>query len=172
MSNHNHGENCACGGKHHHHHNHTHGEDCACGNHKEVKVNIEGISEAEISFLKHLIEYHYLPVAQFVVKSSKEHSFAITAMAPVFIIDPKDSMEEVKRVGDRLSMLMERGLITLDYDIELKGYGYNEYKNSEVLGYFKETVEQAVGKDGFLGDIATVEYGSIAPTEKCIEYFA
>ncbi len=173
MSEHNHSHGCGCGGHSHNHehhacHSHTAHYKC-CGKHK--KENIEVITETELHFLKHLLEYKFLPVARFILKSSKEHSFQNTALSPVFIIDIKDSMKDVKNVGKKLIKLEDLGLITIDYDIPLKGYAYSEYTDSDIYEYFKQTVNEVKGKEGFLGDTPTMECGSIAPTQKCIELF-
>ncbi len=164
MSEHNHSHGCGCG-THSHKGCGSHGN--CCGKHKNTSIN--DISDTEHHFLKHLLEYKFLPVSRFIVKSSKEHDFANIALSPVFIIDIKDSMEEVKNVGKKLRKLEDLGLITIDYDIPLKGYSYEEYHASEIYAYFKETVNEVKGKEGFLGDIPTIECGSIAPTDKCVQ---
>ncbi len=161
MSEHNHSHTCGC---HSHSHSHSHGHVC-CGKH----VSVKDISETELDFLKHLLEYKFLPVSRFIVKSSKEHDFQNIALSPVFIIDTKDSMDQVKNVGKKLIHLEDLGLITIDYDIPLKGYAYDEYHKSEIYAYFIDTVNGAKEKEGFLGDTPTIECGSIAPTEKCIK---
>ncbi len=174
MSNNNHKHSCT---NHSHSHNHEHGHGCGCHSHggnnkccgKHKKIKIEDISDTQVEFLMHLIESKFLPVASFVLKSSKEHDFESIALAPVFIIDVKDSMQEVKNVANKLKSLENLGLITIDYDIELNGYSYAEYHSSEIYAYFKKTVNESKGKDGFIGDVPTIECGSIAPTEKCIE---
>ncbi len=173
MSEHNHSHSCGC--KSHSHHHHQHGCGChshashdkCCGNHKNVKI--EDVSDTELHFLQHLLAHEYIPVARFIVKSSKEHDFANVVLSPVFIVDTKESMEGVKNIGEKLRNLENLGLITLDYDIPLSGYEYSEYHNSDIYAYFKETVNEAQGKAGFLGDIPTIECGSIAPTQKCLE---
>ncbi len=173
MSEHNHSHSCGC-----HSHSHKHGNDnCNCHSHKiegdcstkHKQVNIKDISETELYFLKNLLEYKFLPVARFIVKSSKEQSFENVALSPVFIISDKDSMQEVKNVGKRLKNLEDLCLISIDYDIPLKGYGYEEYHGCDLYAYFKQTVNEVKDKDGFLGDIPTLECGSIAPTQKCID---
>ncbi len=173
MSEHNHSHGCGCGSHSHHHehhgcchHSHSGDKNC-CGEHKHV--TIKDISHLELNLLKHLLKCKFLPVARFIIKSSKEHDFTNVALSPVFIINTTDSMEEIKSVGVRLKNLESLGLITLDYDITLNGYDYLEYHNSNIYDYFKQTVNEAGGKDGFLGDTPTMECGSIAPSEKCIE---
>ncbi len=167
MSEHNHSHGCGCGS-----HSHTHHHGCGshgncCGKHQKANLNI--ISDTERHFLTHLLEYKFLPVARFIVKSSKEHSFENIALSPVFIIDVTDSMEEVKNVATKLNNLENLGLITIDYDIAIKDYAYSEFYGSDIYAYFKETVNEAKDKGGFLGDTPTIECGSIAPTEMCME---
>ncbi len=174
MSEHNHSHSCGCKS---HSHNHEHHHGCGCHTHsshdncckKHKEVSIENISEVERHFLKHLLSYEFLPVARFIVKSSIEHDFENIALSPVFIVDIKDTMEEVKNFGKKLKKLEDLGLLTLDYDIPIENYQYSEYHNAEIFNYFKETVDSAKGKVGFLGDISIIECGSMAPTQKCVE---
>ncbi len=172
MSEHKHSHGCGCG-SHSHHHDHHH--NCGCHSHgihekgccKHKNVTIEDLSETELVFLRQLLESRLLPVVRFIVTSSKEHDFKNVALSPVFIVDVKDSMEQIKSIGKQLKNLEDLGLITLDYDIPLEGYAYKEFLDSEIYAYFNETVKEARGKDNFLGDIPTIECGSIAPTEQC-----
>lgn len=57
------------------------------------------------------------------------------------------------------------GLLTMDYDILLRGYGYEEYKDSALYAYFCKTVSEGAGKPGFLGDTPMLDLGSMALTE-------
>lgn len=175
---------CCCGG-HSHHHEHTHGGGCCgghchhhdhshggcCGSAQDIDVDpipLDGLSEAEIQFLQDLVAHQYFPVAQFVLTSSTTDEFESVALSPVFVTDTKDTMEQIKNLGARLQALADKGFITLDYDIPLENYDYEEYFESEVFAYFKSTVEEAKTKPGFLGDTATIETGSMAPTDGCI----
>ncbi len=124
----------------------------------------------QLAFLQQLLEIKYLPVAQFVVKSTKEENFASVALAPVFIRDLKDTMEDVKQAGGFLRTLEGKGMISIDYDMPLNGYTYNEYRNCDLFQYFTETVAEAKGKEGFLGDKATMELGSIGLTLPALEF--
>ncbi len=165
MTNNNHSHGCGCG---HSGHGHSgHGHKC-CGKHKHNNVNpLDMLSHTEIHFLKHLLEYKFLPVAQFVLKSTQESSFEIISLTPVFIIDENDTIEEIKTVGSKLTNLENLGFITLDYDIPLESYPYSEYHNSSAFAYYKQTIAEAQGKPNFIGDTATIACGSIAPTELC-----
>lgn len=168
---HDHGEGCGCGGHHHHHHDH---EGCGCGCHQEEEETVivvdTNVDEGQLAFLKQLLEIKYLPVAQFVVKSTKEEDFASVALAPVFIRDLKDSMADVKQAGGFLSQLEGQGLISIDYDMPLEGYTYNEYRNCDLFQYFIQTVKEGQEREGFLGDKATLELGSIALTLPALEF--
>ncbi len=165
-------EHHSCCGQHghshehgHHHHHHGHGHEGCCGKHNNI-------THAEEHFLTHLVAAQYMPVAQFVVKSSKQHSFETVALSPVFLDEENASMERVKEIGRILLRLEHMGFIDLDFDIPLDNYEYSEYKTSQIFAFFKKTVEEGSANEGFLGDIATLECGSIAPTEKCIEKYA
>ncbi len=163
---HSHHENDKCGHTYHGHCNcgHTHHNNC-CGERKEL-------TQEEKQFISSLLNTHYFPVAQFVVKSSKEQKLETVALSPVFLESESSSMERVKELGKMLLNLESMGYIELDFDIQLNNYEYSEYKNSKLFNYFKETVKAAAKNDGFLGDIAILECGSIAPTDMCQETFS
>lgn len=158
---------CSCGHDHsheHHHHHHDHDHSCGCGgacsSPKDTKL-----SANHIHFLQHLMHYKYLPVAQFVITSSKESEFEVVALAPVFIRDVKDSMDLVKEAGRFLQTLEDKGMITLDYDIPMQGYAYEEYKCSSVYQHFLDTIKQSKTKENHLGDTANLVLGSMAMTD-------
>lgn len=159
---HSHGEHehgGCCGGHNHGEHNHG----CCCGEHKEIDK--ENLTEDETAFLNHLISYTFLPVTRFILKSSKEKDFLVPCFAPVYIEYKDDNIEKVKLVASILTSLEEKGIISIDYDIELKNYDYSEYYDSDFFKYFQATVEEGKSKKGFLGDIAEIETGSIALSE-------
>lgn len=168
---HHHEGGCGCGGHHHEHHHH---EGCSCGCHEEeteVEIVVDtNLDEGQLAFLGQLLEIKYLPVVRFVVKSAKEEDFASVALAPVFIRDLKDSMADVKQAGGFLSQLEQQGMISIDYDMPLDGYAYNEYRNCELFQFFCETVKEGKDREGFLGDKATLELGSIGLTLPALEF--
>ncbi len=180
---HNH-EGCGCGHDHGHNHGHHEHEPCGCGhdhghNHGHHEHKHEGccgkhekITHAEEHFLSHLIVAQCYPITQFVVKSSKEHSFESVALSPVFLEDEKTSMERAKELGRIMLKLENAGLIDLDFDIPISNYDYKEYKESDLFAFFKKTVEEGSGQNGFLGDLATLECGSMVPTEKCLQKYS
>lgn len=151
-----HDEHCGCG--HDHGHNHTCGADAPAA---PVEV-----TENQKDFLHELAHRHFLPVARFTIKDSREEDFASTALAPVFLSAATDDMETVKQAGAFLQKLEDLGLITLDYDIPLNGYGYEEYKTSALYEYFCKTVAEGASQPKFLGNTPVLELGSIALTEE------
>ena len=151
-----HDEHCECG--------------CSCGHDHAHQTDAHSgpveVTENQKEFLHQLSHYHYLPVARFTVTDSREDDFASTALAPVFLRSATDDLNTVKEAGSFLQKLEDLGLITLDYDMPLKGYGYEEYKTSEVYEYFRATVKEGAAKPNFLGDTPELELGSIALTEE------
>ncbi|SBW10498.1 conserved hypothetical protein [uncultured Eubacteriales bacterium] len=123
------------------------------------------VTEHHKDFLHQLGHSHYLPVARFTLEDSRDENFIATALAPVFLRSVADDMETVKEVGVFLQQLEDMGLVTLDYDIPLDGYGYEEYKESALYEYFRATVEEGAAKPGFLGDTPMLDLGSMALTE-------
>ncbi len=150
----------------------THDEYCGCNcNHEhphQTDANTAPIevTENQKDFLHHLSHSYYLPVARFTVKDSREEDFASTALAPVFLCSAADDMKTVKEAGIFLQGLEDLGLVTLDYDIPLNGYGYEEYKSSTLYEYFCETVTEGASRPNFLGNTPVLELGSIALTEE------
>ncbi|MEA5134503.1 MAG: hypothetical protein VB035_00025 [Candidatus Fimivivens sp.] len=146
---------CGCGCDHDHRHPHRAGDPTA---------SIE-VTESQKDFLHQLSHHHYLPVARFAVEDSRQEDFIATALAPVFIRSAADDMAMVKEAGAFLQGLENMGLITLDYDIPLDRYGYEEYKGSALYEYFCSTVAQGASNPDFLGDTPILDLGSMALTE-------
>lgn len=138
-----------------------HGAECEC---HSLKYNDAALSEAHLSALIDMAQYSCLPISRFVM-SGKEDDICFSALAPVFINDPDDSMETVKEIGTTLTYLEQNGLITLDYDIPIRGYDYKQYTDSALYAYFKQTVKAGSEKSDFLFDTAKIELGSMALTE-------
>ena len=152
----------------------THDEHCGCNGNcshehplkaEDHAAPIE-LTENQKDFLHHLGHRHYLPVARFTVDDSREEDFASIALAPVFLCSATDDMKTVKEAGAFLQRLEDLGLVTLDYDIPLNGYGYEEYKSSALYEYFCATVAEGASKTNFLGDTPVLELGSMALTEE------
>ncbi|MEG0541411.1 MAG: hypothetical protein RR528_03715 [Angelakisella sp.] len=149
-----------------------HDHHCGCGcshdhidtQHANPSTTAE-VTENQKNFLHQLSHTHYLPVARFVVEDSRETDFASIALSPVFIRSTADDMATVKEAGAFLQQLEDMGLITLDYDMPLNAYNYEEYKESALYEYFCATVAECATKPGFLGNTPVLELGSMALTE-------
>lgn len=150
-----------------------HDEHCGCGcghgnPHKSASKNPatpEQVTENQKDFLHQLRHHHYLPVARFTLTDSREPDFLSTALAPVFIRSATDDMATVKEAGAFVQKLEDMGLITLDYDIPLDGYAYEEYKSSAIYEYFCATVAQGGAQRDFLGNTPVLDLGSMALTK-------
>lgn len=159
--NHTHEHDCCCG--HHHDHEHNH-HDC-CSNHEKPIKNDANLTQNESDFIHYLSQAKYLPLASFVTKSSKTAHFEMLALSPIFIRSISDTLEDVRESGEFLLNLEKKGYITLDYDIPLDGYAYDEYKNCKLFEEYQQIVAEGAKNEHFLGDIATIEFGSIAIAE-------
>jgi len=131
---------------------------CCC---KRKRITL---SESEIAFVSRLSQTPFLPITRFIMKSSKSEHISSVALAPVYIEDKTDSMEQVKDVSSALISLCDYGIISLDYEIPLENYDYTFYESSELYAYFKETVREGQDKQGFLFDTPVLECGSLALT--------
>lgn len=146
------------------HEHSSHDHDCCCHSHEYKEKEIE-FNNMEKSILMDLSTHHCLPISRFIMSSSTEEEARFVALSPVFINDLGDSMEKVKEIGAILSGLEEKDLITLDYDIPIHGYDYQQYTNSVLYSYFRETVKEGMKKTTNLCDTAEIELGSMALTE-------
>ena len=149
-------------------HEHQEHCNCGCGHHQEhhsLHPHGGGLTEAQTAFLHELEHHHFLPVARFLIESSREDDFSSVALAPVYLRGPEEAMEWVKETGAMLLEMEEKGYLALDYDYPLEGYPYTEYRQSDLYAYFCRTIEEAKGRPGFLGDTPVLELGSIAPAE-------
>ncbi len=157
---------CGCGG-------HDHGEGCGCGGHEDATpmytYNQEPLSDGQKTFLQQMAQCCYLPVARYVVKSTKEDDFLMAAFGPVFIQGDHHTQVELEQVRSFLTELEQLGLLSLDYDIPLEGYDYAIYTESEVFKKLEKAVAEGQGLPGFFGDTATVETGSMALTEAAMD---
>ncbi len=162
---HTHDEPCNCG----HDHEHTHDEHCGCGcgeSHAYLNTDNSELTDSQADILLAIQQRGFLPVARFAYGSSKsEEAFAV-ALSPVYIADPKEDIETVKANGALFASLEDRGLITLDYDLPLKGYAYEEYEKSDLYAYFVQTVSESVKKHNSVMDTPILELGSMALTEE------
>jgi hypothetical protein len=115
-----------------------------------------------VEILTTLLTTPYLPLARFILRSSQSEEIESIAMAPVYLFDGKESLQEIRKTGDALTALEEYGLITLDYDIPLQNFDYHCFFESDVYEYFQQTAQEAKKRPGFLFDTTFVETGSIA----------
>ncbi len=100
------------------------------------------------------------------MKSEKSSHFESVALSPVFIISETDDIDKIKATGAALRILENYEYITLDYDIPLDNYSYDEYKTSPVYQDFVSMMEEAATKEDFVYDTPSLNFGSIALTEK------
>jgi len=165
---HQHTEPCGCGAGHqgcNHTEHHHHDEHCGCGHTHAPVSTPEGLTNIQVDFLLALRERRFLPVACFSVAKAGDDTRHAVALDPVYLGSADDTMEQVKQIGKELSLLEDMDLLTLDYDIPLKNYPYEEYKASELYAYFAETVREAAQKPGATFDTPILELGSMMLTE-------
>ncbi|MFI3141498.1 MAG: hypothetical protein R3Y27_04225 [Clostridia bacterium] len=128
----------------------------------KVKFDIEKLGEKELEILELLKMNFNLPIVEFVLKSSKESDFESICLSPVLVLNKEDDLETVKQTAKALKVLESEEFIIINLDESLKNCTYEEYEDSNILNYFKQTVENAKQYPNFLGDIAVVEKGFIA----------
>lgn len=151
-----------------HHPHHCHGDECRCGcSHVEIQ-EVTDLSIRQQNMLLGLYERKYLPLVRFTTGSSKDSALYAIALSPVYMGSKEDTLDDVKSLGAELKALESADLITLDYDIPLEKYSYDEYLSSSLYAYFLDTVKQNAKQEGSLFDTADMEQGSMALTQSGI----
>lgn len=160
---------------HHHHEAHQSAHGCCgeshcgggccggCGGHCGTPQAIE-LSEGEYAFLMGLAEIPFLPLARFVLSSTRSGHVRSAALSPVYLTERDAGIEDVRATGGLLLGLEEKGLISLDYDQPLQGCDYADYHNSAAYRRLLAAVAEGRQQAGFLFDQAEMELGSIALT--------
>ena len=161
-------EHTCCGGCGSHSEEHPahacHGEGHTCGGCCGSQSQIV-LSDEQVALLQELAQVSYLPLTRLTLASTQSDDLLSVALSPVYLQTADEPMEQVKRTGAWLLELEEYGLISLDYDLELKGYDYRIYEDSAVFALLRQTVEEGRGRPGFLYDLPCLERGSMALTE-------
>lgn len=142
-----------CGGS-----SHSTGGCCS----KKPKFDVSKLNEKELQIIDMLKMHFNLPIVEFVLKSTKESDFESICLSPVFIFSQDDDFDNVKDTAKALKNLENNEFIVINIDEPLQNCSYEEYENSKVLAYFKETVRLGSEYENFLGDIASVEKGFIS----------
>lgn len=171
---------CCCSHDHEHEHEHkdscAHDHDNCCSNQNQSTCGTENgsscgchdsviyITEEERAFLMRLSQLPFLPLARFVMKSSKSDHMESVALEPVYLQDKNDSMETVKSTGVVLRALEDKDMITLDYDMPLQNGDYSIYEESALYHLFCSTVQEGGNQGGFIFDLPVLERGSMALT--------
>lgn len=158
-----------CGGHDHgdHHHHEEHSGGCGgchgCGSQASGPVEVH-ISPEEEQFLQKLAQCPFLPVAEFLLKSSKSDHLTNMALSPVYLETGKETLPQIKAIGQVLLSLEEKELISLDYDSPLEGCDQRLFTNSDAFHLLEQTVEEGKASGEFLFDAPVVEFGSICLT--------
>ncbi len=119
----------------------------------------------QVDVLLELRQRQCLPVACFSLAKAGDDERRAVALAPVYLGAPNDTMEQVKQLGAELKALEDMDLLTLDYDMPIQRYAYEEYRTSELYAYFAETVREASAKPDATFDTPVLELGSMALTD-------
>lgn len=122
------------------------------------------ISTEEEAFLGKLAQCPFLPVAQYLLTSSQSEHLTNLALSPVFLETGKETLDEIKGVGEIMLDLEERSIISLDFDAPLEGTDESLFYESFSFGLLKETVEEGRAREDFLFDAPTIVFGSVCLT--------
>lgn len=113
-----------------------------------------------------------MPIARFELASALEEELLSVALDDVVLLDPEDTMEEVKERAAQIARYREKGLLTTRYDIHYADGDLTAlYENSNLFNELWVLSQQGRGKEGFLFDCAQVRMGLIVLTPKGRELF-
>ena len=94
------------------------------------------------------------------------------ALNDVVLLDPEDTMEEVKARAAQIARFREKGLLTTRYDFHYASSGLPElYEDSNLFNELWVLTQQGRNREGFLFDHAQVRMGLIVLTQKGRELF-
>lgn len=148
--------------QHQHHSEYSH--HC-CSEHSSCHCHSPLVSEEEKALLAQLKQQPYLPVVRFVLRSTKSEHLQSVALAPVYLYQSDDPIEQIKKVGSLLLTLQEKGLLTLNYSQPIKDFDYELYQASDAYQLFMDTVSEAKKRPDFIYDSGMMECGSICLSE-------
>lgn len=122
------------------------------------------LTEAEHALLQEFAQLPFLPLAQFILASSRSPHARSVALSPVYLRDEADSLEQIKATGALLLSLEEKGLVSLDFDLPLQGFNYASYHSCPAFRQLEEAVQEGSRRADFLFNQALLETGSMALT--------
>ncbi|MEG1812908.1 MAG: hypothetical protein RR337_06390 [Clostridia bacterium] len=148
-----------------------HGEDghhCCAGHGGaapgENAPRVITLDGGEAGCLRALAQTPFLPLARFMLSSTKSPDASAIAYAPVAIEQKEDDMAVVATRARALETLCEKGLVTLDYDQPLENFDYAVFRESRAFAALSARAQEGGKREGFLFDTASVEPGSFALT--------
>lgn len=158
-----HGCGGCCGG--HDHTEESHGcGGCGggCGGQSQpLEVHITPQEEA---FLSKLAQCPFLPVAQFLLKSKQSDHLTNLALSPVYLETGKETLPQIKEIGQVILSLEDKDLLSLDFDQALEGSDPRLFQDSDAYHLLEKTVEEGKATGEFLFDLPLIEFGSIGLT--------
>jgi len=141
-------------------HNKTGGCCGGCCCHHEVSLTAD-----EKQFLSLFAATAVLPMAHFLLRSTKSDHLESVVLSPVYLTARSDNLDAVKATGEIIKHLESHHLILLDEDTPIKTCDYSDYEQSDAFAYLKETVAEGQTIPGFIFDVAALEFGSMKLTE-------
>lgn len=145
-----------------HHHEHHEGCGACCGHGCH---HAKGpLTEREKAILRELAQMAFLPVARFLLKSSRSEHLQAVAMAPVYIGEGADTLASVRDAAEALDSLCAQGLLTIDYELALSQFDEAVYRDSPAYAEFSQIVSEGAKNPDFLFDVASIDFGSAALT--------
>lgn len=122
------------------------------------------ITDGEAMFLEKLAQCPFLPVAEFVVRNSESDDIGSLALSPVFLETGRETLDEIKEIGQIILGLEQKDIISLDFECALDGTDENLFFQSDAYHLLEKTVEEGKGEENFIFDHAAIEFGSVCLT--------
>ena len=92
-----------------------------------------------------------MPIARFELISSREPELVSVALNDVVLLDPEDTMAEVKERAAQIARFRDKGLLTTRYDIRFADGDLEAlYEDSALFGELWVLSQQGRGKEGYL----------------------
>lgn len=125
------------------------------------------LSEEEQKILTEIRQAKRFPIVRLELHNSDEADLVNIALNYVRITDIEDSMETVKERGEALRGLMEKGLVFIDYTVQVWVSGdYNVYYKSKIYELLCHTVMEGAKRPGAVFNLPYMRKGYAYLTRK------
>lgn len=141
------------------------GQCGGCGSNAKT-LNMQELTKSETDFIAELLSHCYLPVTQFILEDKSQSDFSLEIYSPVYIANSEQIISATTEIGKMLENLEQRGILSLDYDIPLSNYDYDDYYKSLAYTSFEASANTEIAQTDSSDIYPTIRKGSMTLTQQ------